>query len=168
MKTATKGFALMALGARPSHRLAHTLAKVSLQAALIPPQPHHSPEVLALTRLRVHVCVHLVCVHTASTTSAQMDAETAECATATDVFSTAFAASPSPATPPVCPDGMQDLIDDLYSECDGQDLDGAGTPWSEQKVSFKPHLERIGCAGAAHTTPALFVAVAAVVNHFLA
>ena len=46
-------------------------------------------------------------------------------------------------------------------EIDGENFDDVLAP------DFKTSVETFGCAGAAHATPAFFVAVAAIANHFL-
>jgi hypothetical protein len=60
-----------------------------------------------------------------------------------------------------CQSGCQDAIDILYSTCDCTDN------WDITKPTVKATVEAYGCAGAAHAAPALFVGVAALVNHFL-
>ena len=61
-----------------------------------------------------------------------------------------------------CPDGCQAEIDKVYAACGGcEDFDTESAP------SVKAGVEAWGCAGAAHATPAFFVAVAAIANHFL-
>jgi hypothetical protein len=78
----------------------------------------------------------------------------------------------SPTAGQACPDGVQDTIDSTYSECDGLtfvDPQGnAGATWDSQKAGVKVGAEACGCGGAAQAAPALFVALAAVANHFLA
>ena len=58
-----------------------------------------------------------------------------------------------------CPDGCQDAIDTLFSECDV-----AG--WEQIKQNYEDSAKAYGCGGAAQTAP-LFAALAAVANHFL-
>lgn len=61
---------------------------------------------------------------------------------------------------PVCPDGCQAAIDDVYSTCDCAD------DWEAGKPTMKTMAEGLGCGGAAQAAP-LFAAVAAIANHFL-
>ena len=61
----------------------------------------------------------------------------------------------------VCPAGCQAEVDKTYTACGGcEDFD-------DTNAEVKTMVEAFGCAGAAHATPALFVALAAVANHFL-
>jgi hypothetical protein len=63
-----------------------------------------------------------------------------------------------------CPAGTQATVDALYISCD-EDL---GELWEAgTKASMKTTVETYGCAGAAQSAPALFVALAAVANHFI-
>ena len=62
---------------------------------------------------------------------------------------------------PTCTSGCQDSVDIIYSTCDCTDN------WDINKPAVKATVEAYGCAGAAHAAPALFVGVAALVNHFL-
>ena len=60
-----------------------------------------------------------------------------------------------------CPAGCQDEIDKTYVAC------GGCGDFDSENAATATMLATWGCAGAAHTTPALFVALAAVANHFL-
>eukprot|EP01044_Picomonas_judraskeda_P012179 COSAG03_NODE_1725_length_3599_cov_136.169714_3_plen_146_part_00 len=61
-----------------------------------------------------------------------------------------------------CPVGCQAEIDNMYAACGGcEDFDTEAAP------TMKTTVEAWGCGGAAHVTPAFFVAVAAIANHFL-
>ena len=60
-----------------------------------------------------------------------------------------------------CPSGCQDQIDSAYETC------GGCGDFDDENAEIKTMVEAWGCAGAAHATPALFVAIAAVANHFL-
>jgi hypothetical protein len=63
---------------------------------------------------------------------------------------------------PACPEGCQAEIDSMYAACGGcEDFDTEAAP------TMKAMVEPWGCGGAAHVTPAFFVAVAAIANHFL-
>jgi hypothetical protein len=62
---------------------------------------------------------------------------------------------------PTCTTGCQDGVDIIYSTCDCTD------DWEIMKPTTKAMVESYGCAGAASATPALFIGVAAVVNHFI-
>lgn len=99
-----------------------------------------------------------------------MDAKTPECTAALDAFGAGIPAdctTDSPCSP--CPDGYQAVIDTVYTDCDGQVVDDEGTTgWDEFEPRVKTMATNFGCGGAAHTAPALFVAVAAFANHFLA
>ena len=61
-----------------------------------------------------------------------------------------------------CPAGVQDAVDDMYSDCGGEcDFD------AQMKTNDVPSsLKAMECSGAAQTVPALAV-VAALVGHFL-
>lgn len=60
-----------------------------------------------------------------------------------------------------CGANCQDAIDNIYSMCDCQEN------WEASKPAIKATVEALGCAGASSATPALFVGIAAVLNHFL-
>ena len=61
-----------------------------------------------------------------------------------------------------CGDGCQKCFDDMYSACGGcQDFDESLGP------TVKTTAESMGCNGAAQVAPAIFVALAAAVGHFL-
>ena len=60
-----------------------------------------------------------------------------------------------------CPTGCQAEIDKAYETC------GGCGDFDDENAETKAFVETWGCAGAAHATPALFVAIAAVANHFL-
>ena len=60
-----------------------------------------------------------------------------------------------------CPSGCQAEIDKGYETC------GGCADFDTENAELKALVETWGCAGAAHATPALFVAIAAVANHFL-
>merc|ERR1711881_453019 len=60
-----------------------------------------------------------------------------------------------------CPDGLQDIIDDAYSQCDG------AADWEAGKPVIKADVEAIGCDGAAQAMPAFVLVAAAAVNHIL-
>ena len=60
-----------------------------------------------------------------------------------------------------CPSGCQAAVDKTYETC------GGCADFDESNGDVKTVVEMWGCAGAAHATPALFVAIAAVANHFL-
>jgi hypothetical protein len=87
-----------------------------------------------------------------------------DCATATSAYSTA-AISAGGSNTDTCPDGLQEKIDDMYSECGG--CEEGGVNWDEQLgPNMKTAAEAFGCGGAAQTVP-LAAALATVVNHFL-
>ena len=67
----------------------------------------------------------------------------------------------------LCPAGTQDKIDAAYADCDGESAND-GITWDDWKAQLKTEAEACGCGGVASATPTLFVAVAAVANHFLA
>ena len=61
-----------------------------------------------------------------------------------------------------CPDGCQDKIDTMYKECGGEDA------FDSQNEAMATSIKTLsGCSGAAQSVPAVFVAIAAVVGHFL-
>jgi hypothetical protein len=73
----------------------------------------------------------------------------------------------NPTAGQACPAGVQDTIDKFYVDCDGLSFD-EGRTWDSEKPNVKASAEACGCGGAAQAAPALFVALAAVANHFLA
>eukprot|EP01043_Picozoa_sp_COSAG02_P036845 COSAG02_NODE_2728_length_8148_cov_19.461921_3_plen_75_part_00 len=61
-----------------------------------------------------------------------------------------------------CKDPCQTQIDAVYADCaDCDDWETTG------EVGIKATADKIGCGGAAQSGPVLFVALAAVANHFL-
>ena len=60
-----------------------------------------------------------------------------------------------------CPSTCQADVDTIYSACE------ACTNWETLKPSMKTLAAAMGCGGAAHAAPALFVAVFAVLGQFL-
>ena len=60
-----------------------------------------------------------------------------------------------------CPAGVQDTIDTMYKECGGE------CDFDDQNDQMRTLVGTIGCAGATQAAPAIFVAAAAVVGHFL-
>jgi hypothetical protein len=66
-----------------------------------------------------------------------------------------------------CPAGYQDMIDDIYEQCGDCDNTNVGDWQTHQRDNMKKLAESYGCAGAAQAAPAIFVAVAAAVGHFL-
>jgi hypothetical protein len=73
----------------------------------------------------------------------------------------------NPTAGQACPAGVQDTIDKFYVDCDGLSFD-EGRTWDSEKPNVKASAEACGCGGVAQAAPALFVALAAVANHFLA
>jgi hypothetical protein len=83
-----------------------------------------------------------------------------DCATAT--AGAVCYATPQTSATKTCPDGCQDKIDTMYSDCGGcQNFDDGNEAMATSIKTVS------GCAGAAQAVPAMFVAVAAVVGHFL-
>jgi hypothetical protein len=64
-----------------------------------------------------------------------------------------------------CPVGCQALIDKMYFKCGGCELEGED--FDEQNAVLKTMIERGGCAGAAQSTPAIFIIAAVVIGHYL-
>ena len=60
-----------------------------------------------------------------------------------------------------CGPGCQEAIDIVYSTCDCQET------WEASKAEMKALTVLLGCNGASSATPALFIGIAAVLNHFL-
>ena len=66
-----------------------------------------------------------------------------------------------------CPAGVQDAVDDMYSDCGGEcDFDAEMKTNLGSGQDVASGLKTIECSGAAQTVPALAV-VAALVGHFL-
>jgi hypothetical protein len=65
-----------------------------------------------------------------------------------------------------CPEGWQDEIDELYSNCDGFVFDDIAAPddntWETAKPSIKAGVEACGCGGAPAAGPGLLLAAASV------
>jgi hypothetical protein len=83
-----------------------------------------------------------------------------DCAAATSKFTQGLIGTCSGGDGTTCPAGCQDEIDAYYTGCGGC---GA---WDDANGAIKTQVEALGCGGAAQTAPALFVALAAVANHF--
>eukprot|EP01043_Picozoa_sp_COSAG02_P043517 COSAG02_NODE_3797_length_6216_cov_4.330227_2_plen_185_part_00 len=90
--------------------------------------------------------------------TAQTYTATCSCPNPTTAF---CATEPSGDTKQACPAGCQALIDTAYEACDGAD------GWDAVKPGYKLGAEQMGCGGASQAVPALFVALAALTNHFL-
>ena len=86
-----------------------------------------------------------------------------DCEAATTAFGTSCAVMGNVTA---CPAGCQDAIDTMYSDCGGYEEDGQ--KWDDISVTqLKPMIEQIKCAGAQQAMPAVFVAVAGIVGHFM-
>ena len=91
----------------------------------------------------------------------------------------AFACVSAGAGSTTCPGGCQDKIDRMYHDCadcrvcfnetcfNGTSLSFNGPTWETTKKHIKAAVEAAGCNGADQADPAIFVAIAAVIGHFL-
>jgi hypothetical protein len=79
------------------------------------------------------------------------------------------AAGARPGGSTACPDGCQAKIDRMYFQCGGCDVCSNGTcfDWDSTNTNTKAAVEAAGCNSAEQADPAIFVAIAAVVGHFL-
>ena len=107
----------------------------------------------------------------AATTATFGAADQADCTKASAKLVTNFQKNCK--TPNVeCPDGVQDDIDDMYSECGGAELDFIDGEKNEGKFDVKaktlvPFFKTCGCSAGSAVAPSLVMAAAAVFAQFM-